>query len=52
MKETYYCPNCGSKLERLSGCGAVNYFCSKCNELKSSKKILKEQPKKDISPQK
>ncbi|MCY6369905.1 zinc-ribbon domain-containing protein [Clostridium ganghwense] len=52
MNKTYYCPDCGSKLEKFNACAAINYFCPKCKELKSSKRILKEQPKEDISAQK
>lgn len=29
------CNKCGNELERLSACGAVNWFCNHCNELKS-----------------
>ncbi len=32
-----YCEKCGEKLELIAGCGAVNFFCNKCNELKSKK---------------
>ncbi|HAS3205027.1 TPA: DNA ligase [Vibrio cholerae] len=30
---------CGSELEKLQACGAANYFCNQCNELKSKSKI-------------
>ncbi len=29
------CDKCGELLERLAACGAVNYWCNSCNELKS-----------------
>jgi len=29
------CEKCGDELERLAACGAVNFWCNKCNELKS-----------------
>ncbi|WP_372880167.1 zinc ribbon domain-containing protein [Psychromonas sp.] len=29
------CDKCGDELERLQACGAVNFWCNKCNELKS-----------------
>ncbi|MCY6959052.1 YfgJ family double zinc ribbon protein [Clostridium brassicae] len=45
MSKVYYCPDCGEKLEEYSGCGARNYFCRKCNSLKSSKRILEDAPK-------
>jgi len=38
----YYCPNCRSELEEISSCGSVGYFCNKCNELISRKRILTE----------
>ncbi|KPU83420.1 hypothetical protein JI57_01365 [Psychromonas sp. PRT-SC03] len=34
------CQDCGEKLERLQGCGAVNFWCHKCNELKSKKTAI------------
>lgn len=30
-----HCDRCGAALERLAACGAVNYFCNACGELKS-----------------
>lgn len=32
-----YCNQCHEPLEVLKACGAVNYFCNHCNELKSKK---------------
>lgn len=29
------CNECGDQLERLKACGAVNFWCNNCNELKS-----------------
>ncbi|EEO04007.1 zinc ribbon domain-containing protein [Vibrio cholerae] len=34
-----FCPECDSELEKLQACGAANYFCNQCNELKSKSKI-------------
>ncbi len=34
-----FCPEGGSELEKLQACGAANYFCNQCNELKSKSKI-------------
>ncbi|CAH8202588.1 MULTISPECIES: zinc ribbon domain-containing protein [Vibrio] len=34
-----FCPSCESELEKLQACGAANYFCNQCNELKSKSKI-------------
>ncbi|MDD1792713.1 zinc ribbon domain-containing protein [Enterovibrio sp. ZSDZ42] len=30
-----YCQVCDAQLEKLQACGATNYFCNQCNELKS-----------------
>ncbi len=41
------CPACGQELERLRGCGAVDYFCNHCNTLVSKRTVLFEaQPDK------
>ena len=29
------CSECGEGLQRLKACGAVNFWCEHCNELKS-----------------
>ena len=42
MKNVYYCPNCNHKLEEMSGCGSVSYFCNECKILISRQKILTE----------
>ncbi|MEH0688410.1 zinc ribbon domain-containing protein [Vibrio cholerae] len=34
-----WCPQCDSELEKLQACGAANYFCNQCNELKSKSAI-------------
>lgn len=31
------CDQCGEELERLAACGAEQFFCNKCKELKSKK---------------
>ncbi|MDC0609134.1 zinc ribbon domain-containing protein [Vibrio sp.] len=33
------CPDCHSDLEKLNACGAANYFCNHCNELKSKTRV-------------
>jgi len=33
------CPDCTGNMEKLAACGALNYFCPKCNELKSKSRI-------------
>jgi transposase-like protein len=43
----YYCPNCSSELEKISSCGSVGYFCNKCNELISRKRILSKKQLKN-----
>ena len=42
MGKIYYCPECKNKLEELSGCGVVGYFCNTCNKLISRKIMLSE----------
>lgn len=34
-----YCPVCEAELEKLQACGATNYFCNSCNELKSKSRV-------------
>ncbi|EDP58597.1 zinc ribbon domain-containing protein [Vibrio sp. AND4] len=34
-----FCPDCDVALEKLRACGAENYFCSDCNELKSKSRV-------------
>ncbi|MGF1908819.1 zinc ribbon domain-containing protein [Vibrio kasasachensis] len=34
-----FCPECQAELEKLQACGAANYFCNSCNELKSKSRI-------------
>jgi predicted amidophosphoribosyltransferase len=36
------CGQCGAELERLAACGASNWFCNHCNELKSRSSIRTE----------
>ncbi|BEV70995.1 MULTISPECIES: zinc ribbon domain-containing protein [unclassified Paludibacterium] len=33
------CLDCGAELERLQACGASNWFCPQCNELKSRARV-------------
>ncbi|XZG71251.1 YfgJ family double zinc ribbon protein [Chitinibacteraceae bacterium HSL-7] len=33
------CPDCGAELEVLKACGARDYFCPRCNELKSRSRV-------------
>ena len=40
MEQKYYCPKCSEELEKLSGCGAVGYFCNRCRGLVSRSKML------------
>ncbi|MFY2509507.1 DNA ligase [Vibrio pectenicida] len=34
-----YCLDCEAQLEKLQACGASNYFCNQCNELKSKSRV-------------
>ncbi|WP_043648339.1 YfgJ family double zinc ribbon protein [Chitinilyticum litopenaei] len=34
------CPDCGKPLDVMKACGATQYFCPHCNELKSGKRVL------------
>ncbi len=36
------CNTCGAELERLAACGATNWFCPQCNELKSKSVVQTE----------
>lgn len=36
------CNTCGAELERLAACGASNWFCPQCNELKSKSAVQTE----------
>ena len=47
VENEFYCPECKSKLEKISGCGSVSYFCQKCNSLISRKRILSEKEAKE-----
>ena len=38
-KKIGYCPDCEAELEKLQACGAANYFCNSCNELKSKSRV-------------
>ncbi|TOF43917.1 DNA ligase, partial [Vibrio parahaemolyticus] len=39
FKKVGFCPDCGAELEKLQACGAANYFCNTCNELKSKSRV-------------
>ncbi|EGQ9271526.1 zinc ribbon domain-containing protein [Vibrio parahaemolyticus] len=39
FKKVGFCPDCGVELEKLQACGAANYFCNNCNELKSKSRV-------------
>lgn len=50
MKKIFYCPECKSELEEISGCGALAYFCHTCKKLISKKKIVpEEEMKKELA---
>ena len=34
-----FCTDCQAQLEKLQACGAANYFCNSCNELKSKSRV-------------
>ncbi|GAA5174366.1 zinc ribbon domain-containing protein [Niveibacterium umoris] len=36
------CADCGSELEKIAACGASNWWCNRCNELKSKSKVKTE----------
>ncbi|WP_104028540.1 zinc ribbon domain-containing protein [Vibrio jasicida] len=38
-KKVGFCPDCDTELEKLQACGAANYFCNSCNELKSKSRV-------------
>ncbi len=33
------CADCGGELEHLAACGASNWWCNRCNELKSKSRV-------------
>lgn len=39
FKKVGFCPECMAELEKLQACGAANYFCNTCNELKSKSRV-------------
>lgn len=39
------CADCGEELERLAACGATNWWCNRCNELKSKSRVKTEMVK-------
>jgi len=36
------CGDCGAELEFLAACGASNWWCNACNELKSKSRVKTE----------
>lgn len=34
------CDVCGDPIAPIKACGAVDYFCNRCNELKSKSKLV------------
>lgn len=34
------CPACGSELEVLKACGAVDYFCPQCKAMQSKREVM------------
>jgi hypothetical protein len=36
------CDDCGSELEHVAACGASNWWCNSCNELKSKSRVKTE----------
>jgi len=44
-RERGLCADCGSELEHMAACGASNWWCPRCNELKSSKTVKVEMAK-------
>jgi len=45
------CAECHQPLQRLKACGAVNYWCEQCNELKSKSTAVYCLVKSDVSKQ-
>lgn len=42
-KAVWLCNTCGKPVEVLKACGAVNFFCHHCNELKSKSAVTKQE---------
>ncbi len=40
FKARAHCDRCDAELERLKACGAVDYFCNTCNEMKSKSTLV------------
>ena len=38
-QQSVHCDVCAEEVETLKACGAVDYFCNKCNSLKSKSKV-------------
>ncbi|MCG3866062.1 MULTISPECIES: zinc ribbon domain-containing protein [unclassified Photobacterium] len=39
VEKQVFCPDCNEQLEKIQACGAANYFCNHCNELKSKSRV-------------
>ncbi len=39
LEKKAFCNTCGDQVEKLQACGATNYFCHTCNELKSRSSV-------------
>lgn len=44
---TYYCPDCDNKLEKVTGCASVSYFCDTCKKVISRSRIVSEENRKE-----
>lgn len=45
--QTPHCGQCGSVLETLKACGAVDYFCPQCNQMVSKRRVDYRYEKQD-----
>ncbi|WP_220718412.1 zinc ribbon domain-containing protein [Agarivorans litoreus] len=41
FSQRVHCDKCDAELEKLKACGAVDYFCNSCNELKSKRAVIR-----------
>lgn len=44
------CATCGAELERIAACGASNWWCNSCNELKSKSTVSTDMVRADSAP--
>lgn len=42
----YYCPDCDTELEKVTGCASVSYFCDTCKRVISRSRIVAEEDRK------